>query len=104
MGSLSSLPLTSCLPQAIADTAWGYQSKEGLAHYPAAGPVTLEGEGSDHLGLHGKMATWKAAGEQLLGLVQLSDIPSAPAIDSQNHPTNFPSSAVSAPDTDPVPV
>ena len=66
--------------------------------------MTLEGEGSDHLGLHGKMATWKAAGEQLLGLVQLPDIPSAPVIDSQNYPTNLPSSAVSPPGTDPVPV
>lgn len=63
--------------------------------------MTLEGEGSDRLGLHGKMAAWKAAGEQLLGLVQLPDIPSAPVTDSQSHPTNLPSSAVSPPDTDP---
>lgn len=54
----------------------------------------------DHLGLHGKMAAWKAAGEQLLGLAQLPDIPSAPVTDSQSHPTNLPSSAVSPPDTD----
>lgn len=56
----------------------GSQSEEGLAHSPAAGPVTSEGEGSDHLGINCKMATWKAAGEQLLGLVLLLDIPSAP--------------------------
>ncbi|MBZ3886898.1 Coatomer subunit zeta-2, partial [Sciurus carolinensis] len=49
----------------------GYWREEGFAHYPAAGPVTFEGEGSNHLGLNCKMATWKAAGEQLLGLVPL---------------------------------
>lgn len=32
---------------------------------------------------------------------QLPDIPSAPVTDSQSHPTNLPSSAVSPPDTDP---
>lgn len=40
--------------------------------------MTLEGEGSDHLGVKCNMATWKAAGEQLLGLVLLRDAPSAP--------------------------
>lgn len=60
----------------VTDTAWGLP---GLAHYPAAGPVTSEGEGSDHLGLPLNMATWKAAGEQLLGLVELLAIPSAPS-------------------------
>lgn len=75
--SLSSLPL-HILPTGSQTLPRSYQGEEGFTHYPAAGPVTFKGEGSDHLGLNCKMATWKAAGEQLRGLVQLLDIPSAP--------------------------
>lgn len=63
----------SCLPGQTLPR--GYWREEGFAHYPAAGPVTFEGEGSNHLGLNCKMATWKAAGEQLLGLVLLLNTP-----------------------------
>lgn len=76
--SLSWQPL-HILPTGSQTLPGGYQGKEGLAHYPAAGPVTSEGEGSDHLLLPLNMATWKAAGEQLLGLVELLAIPSAPS-------------------------
>lgn len=61
--------------QPLPGGSWG---QEGFVHYPAAGPLTFEGNGSDHLGLNCKMATWWAAGQQLLGLVQLLDIPGAP--------------------------
>jgi hypothetical protein len=32
--------------------------------------MTFEGEGFNHLELNCKMATWKTAGEQLVGLIQ----------------------------------
>lgn len=54
------------------------RAKQRLPTTLQLGPLTFEGKGSDHLGLNGKMATSKAAGKQLLGLVQLLDIPSAP--------------------------
>lgn len=36
----------------------GYWGQEEFVQYPAAGPLTFEGNGSDHLGLNCKMATW----------------------------------------------
>lgn len=68
---------TLSLPVASHTLPGGSPGQGVFAHSPAAGPLTSEGAGSDHLGLNCKMATWKAAGEQLLGLVQLLDTPSA---------------------------
>lgn len=88
VGSLTFISLSS-LPHHIlpvgsqtlpGSPGWGggrYPDQEGFAHYPAAGSLTFEGEGSDHLGLNCKTATRRAAGEQLPGCVQCLHTPSA---------------------------
>lgn len=88
-GGVSKVPL-HILP-AGSDTARS-EGKEGFAHSPGVGPVTFEDEGSDSLGLNCMVATWRPAGEQLLGFTQLLEAPSVPnyrlfkAFDLSTHP------------------
>lgn len=89
VGGSPRFPSTSCL---LGQTLRGVRAKKGLLTLLEWGPVTFEDEGSDSLGLNCMVATWRPAGEQLLGFTQLLEAPSVPnyrlfkAFDLSTHP------------------